>query len=139
MNYRHLVKGLLLATIALAFGMGAMRYPVGDFANAGPGLFPLLVSALLLLIAATIVVRSWFMAPEPLQLRLRNVALILLGMCGFALLSKFVNAIVGIVFMVFVTSFANAFSWRRNLKIAAALIAVAFAFQKFLGLNLPLL
>ena len=46
----------------------------------------------------------------------------------------------GIVFMVFCASFAGAASYSvvRNLKITAGLIAVAFAFQKLLGFNLPL-
>ena len=46
----------------------------------------------------------------------------------------------GIAFMVFVAGFAgtSAYSWKRNLKITAGLIAVAFGFQKLLGLNLPL-
>jgi hypothetical protein len=43
------------------------------------------------------------------------------------------------VFMVFVASLAGtSYSWKRSLKISAGLIAVAFAFQKLLGLNLPL-
>jgi hypothetical protein len=47
--------------------------------------------------------------------------------------------IVGIVFMVFVASLAaTSRSWKRNLQISAGLIAVAFGFQKLLGLNLPL-
>ncbi len=46
----------------------------------------------------------------------------------------------GIAFMVFCASFAgtSSYSVMRNLKIAAGLIAVGFAFQKLLGFNLPL-
>ena len=41
--------------------------------------------------------------------------------------------------MVFVASIAgSSYSWKRNLQISAGLIAVAFAFQRLLGLNLPL-
>lgn len=47
--------------------------------------------------------------------------------------------IVGIAFMVFCASLAGtSYSVARNLKIAAGLVAVAFAFQKLLGLQLPL-
>ena len=48
--------------------------------------------------------------------------------------------IAGIVFMVFFASLAGTSSYSvvRNLKIAAGLVAVAFAFQKLLGFNLPL-
>jgi len=47
--------------------------------------------------------------------------------------------IAGIVFMVFCASFAGtSYSVVRNLIISAGLLAIAFAFQKLLGLQLPL-
>ena len=139
MNDRNLVRGLFLAAVSLAFGLGALRYPIGDFSHAGPGLFPLLVSCLLFVIAAITIVRSRFVEPVPLNFNLKNIALILLGLCGFALISRLLDMMAGIVFMVFVASFAGtSYSWKRNLKVSAGLIAVAFAFQKLLGLNLPL-
>jgi hypothetical protein len=61
------------------------------------------------------------------------------GLCGFALLSEHVNMIVGILFLVFCSSFAaTTYSVVRNLKIAAGLIAIAFMFRNLLGLQLPL-
>ena len=139
MNDRNLVRGLFLAAISLAFGLGALRYPVGDLRRAGPGLFPLLVSGLLLVIALITIVRSRFVESVPLDFSLRNIALIMLSLCGFAVISRYLDMIAGIVFMVFVASLAGTtYSWKRNLQISAGLIAVAFGFQKLLGLNLPL-
>ena len=139
MKDQNLVRGLFLAAISLAFGLGALRYPLGDLARAGPGLFPFMVSSLLFVIAVVTIVRSRFVAPVPLNFSLKNIALLLFALCGFAVVSKLLNMTVGIVFMVFVASFAaTSYSWQRNLKISIGLIAVAFAFQKLLGLNLPL-
>ena len=139
MNDRNLLKGLLLIAIALAFGLQALRYPIGQFARAGPGLFPLLVSSLLLLLGATIVVRSFLTERVHLNFNMRNIALVLASLCGFALLSRYLNMTVGIVFMVFCATLAGtSYSVVRNLKIAGFLIAVALAFQKLLGLQLPL-
>lgn len=136
---RNLARGLLLAAISLAFGLGALRYPIGHFANAGPGLFPLMVSCLLLVISIVTIVQSRYVPRVPVELNGKNIALLLLALCGFALLSRLLNMVAGIVFMVFVASLAStSYSWVRNLKISAGLIAVAFAFQKLLGLNLPL-
>ncbi len=101
MNDRTLVRGLFLIAIALVFGLQALTYPIGDFAKAGPGLFPLMVSGLLLLIGTVTAVRSRFVEHESMQLNPRNIALILLSLCGFALVSKFINMIAGIVFLVF--------------------------------------
>lgn len=139
MKDQNLVRGLFLAAISLAFGLGALRYPVGDFAHAGPGLFPLLVSSLLLLIAIATIVRSRLVAPVPIDFNLKNIALIILALCSFALASKLLDMVVGIVLMVFIAGFAaTSYSWQRNLKISAGLVAIAFGFQKLLGLNLPL-
>jgi len=139
MNDRNLVRGLVLIAISLAFGLPALRYPIGEFSHAGAGLFPLMVSGLLLLIGVVTMVRARFVDHVPLDFQARNIAIILASLCGFALLSHFLNMTVGIVFMVFCSAFAgSSYSVMRNIKIAAGLIAVAFAFQKLLGLNLPL-
>lgn len=139
MNNRNLVRGFFLIAISLAFGLQSLHYPIGQFSRAGPGLFPLLVSCILFLIGLINVVRSRFVERVYLDFNMKNIALILLSLCGFALISEYLNMIVGIVFMVFCASFAGtSYSVVRNLKISAGLIAVAFAFQKLLSLNLPL-
>jgi hypothetical protein len=140
MNDRNLVRGLLLAAIALGFGLGALRYTVGNFAHAGPGLFPLLVSSLLMIVAILTLVRSRFVKPEPLAFKPRNIALILLALCSFALVTQLLhNMIAGIVLMVFIAGLAASTpSWRRNVKVAIGLVIIAFGFQKLLGLSLPL-
>lgn len=139
MNDRNLVRGLFLAALALGFGLGALRYPIGTFAHAGPGLFPLLVSSLLLVVALATIVRSRYVPRVPLGFGLRNIGLLLLALCGFALISQHFKMIAGIVFMVVVASLAaSSFSWARNAKVAVGLILVALAFQRLLGLNLPL-
>jgi hypothetical protein len=139
MKNRTLARGLFLMAIALAFGLTALRYPLGDLSRAGPGLFPVMVSSLLLLIGASTVVRSFFVEPVRLDLHFKNIALILASLCGFALISMYLDMAAGIVFMVFCSAFAGSSnSWLRNVKISAGLIAMAFALQKLLGLNLPL-
>jgi hypothetical protein len=98
-----------------------------------------MVSSLLLLIGIAALVRCRFMANTPLEYHAGNVSLILASLAGFALISSYVNMTVGIAFMVFCSGLAaKPYSVVRNLKVAAGLIAVAFVFQKFLGLNLPL-
>ena len=139
MNDRNLVRGLFLMAIALAFGITALQYPSGSFSRPGPGMFPLMVSSLLLLIGIATVVRSRYVERVHLQLQYKNIGLILGSLCAFAIVSEYVNMILGIIVMVFLASFAaSSYSIWRNVKIAAGLIAMAFVLQKFLGLNLPL-
>jgi len=140
MNDRNLVRGVFLIAISLGFGLVSLRYPRGDFARAGPGLFPLIVSSLLLLIGVITLVRSRYVEHMPVTFNTKNIALILAALCGFAVISERVNMIAGIIFMVFLASTAGSakYSVVRNLKICAGLIAVALVFQKLLGFNLPL-
>jgi len=140
MNDRNLARGLFLLAISLAFGLEALRYPFGGVSRPGPGFFPLMVSSLLFLIGVITVVQSRFIARVPLEFNYKNIAIILASLCGFALISRHANMIVGILFMVFCASFAGTakYSVVRNLKVSAGLIAIAFAFQKLLGFNLPL-
>ena len=140
MNDRNLVRGLFILAISLAFGLLSLRYPIGEFSQAGPGLFPLMVSSLLFLLGLITVVRSRFIEHVHLEFNFKHIAIILGSLCSFALISEHVNMIAGIACMVFVASFAGTASYSviRNLKVAAGLIAVALAFQKLLGFNLPL-
>ena len=125
--------------IALLFGLGSLKYTIGEFSRAGPGLFPLLVSCLVFLIGVITVVRARFVKPVPLDYNIKNISFILLGLCGFAVLSQYLNMIAGILFLVFCSSFAaTSYSVVRNLKISAGLIAIAFVFRHLLGLQLPL-
>jgi Tripartite tricarboxylate transporter TctB family len=138
-NDRNLLKGLFLVAIGLAFGLGALRYPIGRVERAGPGFFPLMVSAFLFLLGAGMVVRSRFTERVPMVFNYHNIAIIMLSLIGFAVLSHYVNMMLGIVFLVFFSALAGtSYSWTRNILVAAVLIGIAFLFQKGLGLQLPL-
>jgi hypothetical protein len=137
---RNLARGIFLVAIALLFGItAAVNYPIGDFARAGPGLFPVLISALLLLVGIATLVRAHFTDKVPLTFSGRNIGLILGSLCAFAIVSEFVNMTIGIIAMVFLATVAGTnYSVVRNIKISVGLVAIAFVFAKFLGLNLPL-
>jgi hypothetical protein len=139
MNDRNLIRGLFLMAISLGFGLQSLRYSVGSLSRAGPGMFPLMVSGLLLLIGLITVARSRYVAHVDMDFNFKNIAIILGSLAGFALLSKLGDLTVGITFLVFSSGFAGrSYSVVRNIKVALGLIGVAFAFQKLLGLNLPL-
>ncbi len=139
MNNRNFVRGMFLMAIAALFGGVATRYTVGTFGHSGPGLFPIMVSAFLFLIGLITAVRSFFVERLPVDYNVKNIAVILASLVGFALISEHLNMILGIVFMVFVSTLAGtSYSVVRNIKIAICLVAIAFAFKNLLGLNLPL-
>ena len=132
-----LARGVVLAMVALVFGIAALRLPIGQFSRFGAGLFPLLVSGFLLFIALIIIARSLFTTSPPLNLNLKNIAVVLLALVGFVMLTRLVDMAAGIVWLVFVASVAGAsYSWQRNVKVSVGLIIIALLFERFLGLNL---
>ena len=139
-NDRNLLKGLLLALLALVFGVGALRYyAIGSFERPGPGFFPLMVSGLLFVLGAGMVARSRLIERVPMYFNLKNLLIILGSLAAFAALSAYVNMLAGIVALVFLSTVAGtSYSIRRNAMIAAVLVGIAFVFQKGLGLQLPL-
>jgi len=140
MNDRNLLKGLFLVAVALIFGLGALRYNVGHVERAGPGFFPLMVSSFLFLLGAGIMVRSRFTERVPMYFNVKNIVIIMGSLAGFAALSYYADMIAGIVFLVFCSTLAGtSYSIRRNVMISLVLIGIAFAFQKGLGLQLPLI
>jgi hypothetical protein len=140
MNDRNLLKGLFLIGVALAFGLGALAYPVGRIERAGPGFFPLLVSCILFTLGAAMVLRSRFMEKKPMEFNVKNISIIMASLAAFAIVSAYVNMTAGIVALVFGSAFAGgrAYSIKRNAAISAVLIGIAVAFQQGLGLQLPL-
>ncbi len=137
---RNLARGMFMCAIALSFGLPALRYGIGTLSHAGPGLFPLMVSSLLLLIGVLTVVRSRFVEKVAMHFQVRNIAILLAALCAFSLVSQLLNMTLGVVVMVLIASRAgSSLSLLPILPIAAGLVVVAFAFQKLLGLNLPLL
>lgn len=44
---QNVARGPFPALVALFLAATALRYPIGDLAHAGPGLFPLMISATL--------------------------------------------------------------------------------------------
>ena len=107
MNNRNVVRGLFLMAIALLFGLVSRNYAIGQLSRSGPGLFPLMVSSLLFLVGLLSVVRSRFVDHVPLDYNVKNIAIILLSLCGFVLASQYLNMIAGIIFLVFCSTFAG--------------------------------
>lgn len=139
MPNRSLARGAVLSGIALLFAFGALRLPVGTLSHSGAGLFPLIVSGFLLILALIMVAKSFFTESPPLEANFKSIAIIMASLVGFVLMARYVSMIVAIVWLVFVAAFAGTtYSWLRNAKVALGLLVVAYCFQRFLGLNLRL-
>src|SRR5215472_12518776 len=100
-------RGLLLAVVALFFLLQAPNYTIGNLSKPGPGLFPVMVAVTLLVISVAIVARSYLIEALPFDFRIRNIALITASLVSFALVSAYLNMLVGIAVMATIASFAS--------------------------------
>jgi hypothetical protein len=136
---QNMGRGLLLAAIAVLFLFQAPSYTIGSLSEPGPGLFPVIVAGMLLVMSIAIVVRSQFIESAPLNFRIRNIALVVGSLVGFVLVAEYVNMLAGIAVMVTMASLASDdFSIPRTAAIIVVLCLVAFAMKKGLGIQLPL-
>ena len=130
-------RGGFLAFIGLVFGVNALRYPIGAFDHPGPGLFPLIVSAVVLLLATVMLVGSRRSSGERLELRSSNITTLLAALGGFVLASHLLDMAAGIVVLVFTAGLAaRTPSPKRSAILAVVLIVVALGFERLLGLRL---
>jgi hypothetical protein len=58
-SQKDFFAGLTLAVIGGAFALGAREYPIGTAASMGPGYFPLLLGALLVILSVAITLGSF--------------------------------------------------------------------------------
>ena len=130
-------RGGFLAFIGLVFGLNALRYPIGGLDRPGPGLFPLIVSAAILLLAIATLAGSKAAPGERLALRGRNIAILVAALGGFVIASHVVDMAAGIIVLVFIAGLAaRTPSTKRSAILAAVLVVVALGFERLLGLRL---
>ncbi len=60
MNNTNLIRGLFLLAIALIFGVASSMHSLGSVNRPGPGLFPLIVSGMLGVVALVTIIRAYF-------------------------------------------------------------------------------
>ena len=131
----------VLAVIGLLFTWQASLIDFGDFALPGPGFFPLVLGALVFVLAAVIGVRGWFQvaSSETVELGHRDVLIVLAALAAVPPLFEPLGAYVtlglfGAAQLVLIA--------RCSLVIAALSAAIGMAacwyfFQVALGLQLP--
>lgn len=130
---------LLILAVAVAAIVEAFRLGVGDFAEPGPGLWPLLVAGTAAVLAPIIfVVGHRFTVPE--RQGLFRVGVIVLGLWVFVITYQWIGFIAaGFVMLMLVTRMAARERWLSSVLISALAPAAAYlVFATLLGVNLRL-
>jgi hypothetical protein len=132
----------VLGAIGLIFTWQASLIDFGDFALPGPGFFPLVLGAVVFVLAAVIGVRDWFQTAggETVELGHRDVLIVLAAMAAVPALFEPLGAyatlgLFGAALLVLIA--------RCSLVVAALSAAIGMAacwyfFQVALGLQLPI-
>ncbi|GAB3474085.1 tripartite tricarboxylate transporter TctB family protein [Nocardiopsis coralliicola] len=133
--------GAACAVLALgaAGAAGSVALGLGSPAQPGPGLWPLLVSALLVLLGAVLLVQARAGGGEAFGRSSLTVAAGLATMAGFAAVVGTVGfEIPAVVLAVIWLRFLGGESWRLSLITAVATVAVFYAvFVGALGVPIP--
>jgi Tripartite tricarboxylate transporter TctB family len=118
--------------IAVAFGAfmldKALDYPMGSMLRMGPGFFPAVISALIIMLGGALALRA--LRPRPtvtsVEIRFRPVIIISLAVVVFALMIERFGIVPATMTLVLVSSLAGARlrAWRALIMAAATTAAI---------------
>jgi hypothetical protein len=143
---RHNPKDFWTGLLYIFFGVSAVviarDYPMGTAFRMGPAYFPTILGALLALIGAISVMRSFVTTGTPIGgFTFKGLFLVTLSVVVFGFLVRQVGLALALPLLVVVSASASArFRWQAALIMAAGLtIFCALVFVKGLGVPLPIL
>ena len=132
--------------IFLFFGLSAiiigLDYPMGTAGRMGPAYFPVVLGALLSLVGAVGVIRSFLRPGEAIsKFHLKELFLILTAVILFGFLMRGAGLVPAVLVLVLLAAYASPkFTWGPSLLLAGGLaIFAVVVFVKLLGLPMPIL
>jgi hypothetical protein len=142
-NSRDFWAGLLYAGFGTAAIAIARDYGWGSSSRMGPGYFPTILGALLLLVGIASFVRSFFVAGEPIgAIAWKGLLLVTAGTALFGMLLRPAGLVLALLALVLVSAAASArfrLDWRALALMVALIAFCALVFVKGLGLPVSLL
>lgn len=136
---QDLGAGVLFLAIGLAGIVLGRDLDFGTARNMGPGYFPMLISALIVLLGLIVAVRAFSLeGPAIERLQLRPILMLLVALAVFSFLIREIGVVITSILMMVVAAYA-----RPNVSVVetlifavcvAAFVALIFVF----GLNQPM-
>lgn len=140
-SLKDLLAGLIFIGFGLAFGYASLGYSLGTALRMGPGYFPLVLSAIIILLGVAILVQSLFSGPdaEPVGgVPWLGLVLILGALVFFGVTVRGL----GLAPALFVTAFMSAFASKHTGLVGALVLAFLLTVVSMLifvvALGLPL-
>jgi hypothetical protein len=134
--------GIIFISIALYAVVVGQDYNMGSAGSMGPAYFPTVLGALLALVGAIAVGRSFFRPGEPVsRFYIKELLLVLVAVLLFGFLMRGAGLVPAAVILIMLSAYASPkFHLGKSLALAAgmALFGVLL-FVKLLGLPMPIL
>lgn len=139
-NQKDFYAGLLFILFGAAFMWVAQDYAFGTARRMGPAFFPVILSAILIIIGIVIGVRGITVSEEPMRgFTLKGLVLVIVGTLLFGFLVRTAGVPVATAVLVATSAFASQrFNWKPTLVLAigmAVFCVVVFIYA--LGLPMP--
>jgi putative tricarboxylic transport membrane protein len=140
-NPKDFWTGIIYVLFGSAAFYIARDYPMGTALKMGPGYFPTILSALLVLIGIISLIRSFARQGSPVdRFAVKGLAIVLGATVLFGLLLRGGGLIVALPMLVVASAAASSrFRWRQALLLGAGLtLACTLIFLKGLGVPIPM-
>ncbi len=149
MNTLDRISGIFLFILGTAVFLKSLTYPIGTFRTPGGGLFPLIVSILLIGLSAILTLQVFLskrgkeVAPTPFFPEKGAPRRILLGFAGLVGY-RYLLPVVGFapstgIFILFLIKFLGGYGWKTSIFYALVMALVAYyLFQVWLKIPMPL-
>jgi putative tricarboxylic transport membrane protein len=149
MKNLDLISGIILLVCGVAVFFTSLTYPIGTFRAPGGGLFPLIVSILLIGLSAVLTLQAFLSKKEkgiattpffPEKGAARRILLGFAGLVGYRyLLPVFGFAPSTGIFMLFLIKFLGGYGWKGSIFFAVVTAVIAYyLFQVWLKIPMPL-
>jgi hypothetical protein len=141
-NARDLWTGLLYIFFGASAIIIAHDYNMGTALRMGPAFFPTILGAVLAVIGAIAVIRSFLAPGTPIGgFSFKGLVLVTLSVVVYGFLVRGAGLVVALPLLVIISAYASTrFRWRTTLVMAAGLtIFCALVFVKGLGIPLPII
>ena len=139
-------KDFWTGLLYIFFGASAIiigrDYTMGTAVRMGPAFFPTILGAVLAVIGAIAVIRSFISPGTPIgAVSFKGLVLVTLSVVAFGFLVRGAGLVVALPLLVIISAYASThFRWRSALIMAAGLtIFCALVFVKGLGIPLPII
>lgn len=141
----HSIKDFWAGLIYLFFGISAIwiarDYAMGTAVKMGPGYFPSLLGAILIIIGLISVTRSFVVEGTPIgRLAIKGLSLIVAAVLLFGFILKSLGLALGLPLLIVISAMASIeFRWWPTIALAIGLtLFCIFVFLKGLGIPLPI-